>query len=92
MMWVAVSIIASAGIWVGAGVYIMSLNHNIDVLERENSILQEDLGTYQSSAVYWKEKCERYRSANKALISVTTVEQQNKAVKATPLPKLVMKD
>lgn len=58
-------------------------------LKQDNKYLLEDLDTYKSSSVYWKEKCEHYQSANEALIKHAEPKSLNKAVKATPLPKLI---
>lgn len=67
---------------------------NIEYAERNKALaaqlekLKGDLDLYKTSSVYWKEKCEHYQSANEALINVTTTEQQEKAIRATPLPPL----
>ena len=64
--------------------------------EDENSGLKEQVVKMQKSldksnkkASYWKEKCSGYQSANEALIKHSTPQSLDKAIKATPLPKII---
>ena len=50
--------------------------------------LEDDLATYKSSMIHWKEKCEHYQSANEALIKYSEPKSLNRAIKNTPLPQL----
>lgn len=54
--------------------------------------LQKSLDESESNASYWKEKCSGYQSANEALIKHSTPQSLDKAIKATPLPKLIKGD
>lgn len=62
----------------------------------ENQELKQQVGAYKASstiyesqAKHWMEKCEHYQSANEALIKYAEPKSLNKAVKATPLPRLI---
>lgn len=60
---------------------IAELKHKVDWME-------DDRNLYQQSAIYWQEKCEHYQTANEALLKYATPASVNRAIKATPLPKM----
>ena len=89
--WLAIAIILSTVFYAFIIWIVMALISDNKRLMKENATLRDDLNTYKESSVYWKEKCEHYQIANEALIKYSEPEAINKAAKATPLPKLVMK-
>lgn len=58
-------------------------------LKQQVEAYQASSTIYESQAKYWMEKCKHYQSANEALIEHSEPKSLNKAVKATPLPKLI---
>ena len=65
------------------------LYDNEDVITKQQAHikwLEDDLATYKSSMIHWKEKCEHYQSANEQLIKYAEPKSLDRAIKATPLP------